>query len=318
MRLGVLNNLRAGRNPRRSARVLSFLSQHPEVVHVETNQGEHVPEALAILAKRNIDILAVNGGDGTLQHTLTEILDRHVFPQEPLLIPLRGGRTNLSALGIGSSRRPVAALATALKAIRDGTLAERIVTRPVLRVEIGPQSEVHYGMVFGTGLIHRAIELTHRLFPEGRAQGVFGSGVVLATLVSRAVLGKANGVLQPDQVAVALDNLMADSQPFFLVLATTLDRLFLRIRPFWGQEAAPVRMTGIAADAKRPAAAAMGILRGRPPAFVAPETGYTSRNVHHLELSLDCGVVLDGEMFAPETGRIVRITADRSVRFVRV
>jgi hypothetical protein len=45
--------------------------------------------------------------------------------------------------------------------------------------------------------------------------------------------------------------------------------------------------------------------------------GYTSRNVNEVELHLDCGLVLDGEMFAPEPGRVVRISADRRVQFIR-
>ena len=74
MRIGVLNNLRAGRNPRRVARMLSFLRDCPEIPHVETETGEHVQEALATLAKQDVDILAVNGGDGTIQRVLTELV----------------------------------------------------------------------------------------------------------------------------------------------------------------------------------------------------------------------------------------------------
>ncbi len=317
MRIGVLNNVRAGRNPRRSARVRTFLKSHPEIPHVETEDGEHVGEALALLANKEVDLLAVNGGDGTLQRVLTEILDTGRFAHLPLIAPLRGGRTNVNALDIGSQRNPVLALDTLLHAVRNGGVAERLVDRSVLRVEIAGAPPVHYGMCMGVGLVCRAVELTHRLFPEGRAQGVFGSAVVIGILISRLMAGSRGGILQPDTMQIRLNGQPLQPENFLLVVATTLEHLFLKICPFWGREAAAVRFTAITGDAVRPLRALPGILYGRPPASITPEVGYTSRNVNDIELRLDCAIVLDGEMFAPEPDRVVRISPDRRVQFVR-
>jgi diacylglycerol kinase (ATP) len=129
--------------------------------------------------------------------------------------------------------------------------------------------------------------------------------------------GARDGILQPDVMQIRLDGQPLRPENFLLVFATTLERLFLKIRPFWGQEQADVRVTAIAGDAKRPLLALPGILLGRPPASLTPEVGYTSRNVNEFELRLDCGLVLDGEMFAPEPRRVVHISADRRVQFVR-
>jgi diacylglycerol kinase-like protein len=317
VRIGVLNNVRAGRNPRRVARVRAFLKAHPEIPHVETEGDEQAGEALSFLAREEVDLLAVHGGDGTLQRTLSEILGRGRFPRLPLIAPLRGGRTNLNALDIGSHRNPATALAALFHAAHNGGVQERLVDRAVLRVEVGDGAPVHYGMCMGVGLICRAVELTHQLFPEGRAQGVFGSTVVIGTLISRLMLGSRDEILRPDAMQIRLDGQPLRSESFLLMFATTLERLFLKIRPFWGQEGADVRVTAIAGDVKRPLSAVPGILYGRPPAFITPEAGYTSRNVNDIELRLDCGLVLDGELFTPEPGRVVRVSADRRVRFVR-
>ena len=317
MRIGVLNNVRAGRNPRRAARVRAFLQAHPEVSQVETENGEHVAEALLLLARKGVELLAVNGGDGTLQRTLSEILGTGCFPQPPLIAPLRGGRTNMNALDIGSQHNPVTALESLLHAARNGGVQERLVDRAVLRVEFDDGSPAHYGMCMGVGLVCRAIELTHSLFPEGRAQGVFGASVVIGTLIARLMSGSRDGILQPDAMRIRLDGQPLQPENFLLVFATTLERLFLKIRPFWGQEPADVRVTAIAGGIRCPLRVVPGILYGRPPASITPEAGYTSRNVNEVELRLDCGLVLDGEMFAPQLGRVVRISADRRVRFVR-
>ena len=66
-----------------------------------------MPEALADLARQEVDILAVMGGDGTLQHGLTEIFASRVFGDRvPIIAPLRGGRTNMTALDLGAGPRP--------------------------------------------------------------------------------------------------------------------------------------------------------------------------------------------------------------------
>ena len=163
MRIGVLNNLRAGKNDARVTRLLQFLKAYPEVVSVETSATGAVPEALAELASREVDLLAVNGGDGTLAWALGEILGNSAFgDQIPLIAPLRGGRTNMSALDLGSQRDPVKGMAELIKSVRSGRVQERVAMRRVLRVEHGTyrNRDVQYGMFFGAGMIQRAIGMT--------------------------------------------------------------------------------------------------------------------------------------------------------------
>ncbi len=136
MRIGLLNNLRAGRSDTQVSRLLGFLKSYPDVVHAETSSAGAVPEALADLADRGVELLVVNGGDGTLQRALTEILGHREFgARVPLVSVLRGGRTNMTALDLGCQRDPVRSVAGLIDAARRGTLGERIVERRVLRVE---------------------------------------------------------------------------------------------------------------------------------------------------------------------------------------
>jgi diacylglycerol kinase family enzyme len=110
--LGVLSNFSAGGGGQRAERIREFLREHPDIPQVEPRGAGGVREALSYLAKRGVDVLAVSGGDGTLQRTLTELLSANgdIFPQMPIVAPLRAGRTNMSALDIGSDRHPVHAL----------------------------------------------------------------------------------------------------------------------------------------------------------------------------------------------------------------
>ena len=319
MRIGLLNNLRAGRSEERVSQLLQFLKGHPDVVTVETDSARAVPEALSELARQHVELLAVNGGDGTLQHALTEILGHRAFDgRVPLVAPLRGGRTNMSALDLGAQRDPVKAMRALIASARDGTLEERIQPRHVLRAEYGADKQFLYGMFFGGGMIYKAIELNHRLFKQdARSQGVVGASLITAGLITRASVGVSDGILAPNKVQVLLDGEPLSHGEFLMVISSTLTRLFARMRPFWGTGPGNLRFTSISSSADRFFRAAGGILRGRPSSFVAEETGYISRNVKCAELRLDCGFTVDGELVPSGAGCVVTLTADDTVQFVR-
>jgi diacylglycerol kinase family enzyme len=316
VRIGLLNNLRAGASNKQVGQTLKLLRDYPHVHHVETTSVRAVPEALGSLARQKVDLLIVNGGDGTLQYALTQILTTDDFETIPMVAPLRSGRTNMNARDFGAHRNPKIGLKRLLDDIQAGKLNERIVDRPLLRVETLRDHHVSYGFFFGAGMIHRAITKTHEIFPPA-GQGVFGASLVTAGLLMRAVTNKLDGVLTPDKISILLDGDPVDRSEFTVVIATSLQRMFLNINPFWGQGDGAVRFTSIGSGSHRLMTAASGILKGRPRSFVKPENGYTSRNVDTVELRLDAGFTVDGEIVEPRSNEVVRITGDRRVGFVR-
>jgi diacylglycerol kinase family enzyme len=316
VRIGLLNNLRAGASERQVGETLDLLRDYPHVYHVETESVRAVPEALASLARQQIDLLIVNGGDGTLQYALTQILTTDDFEKIPMVAPLRSGRTNMNARDFGAHRNPRTGLKGLLDDIHAGKLSERMVDRPLLRVETLRDHHVSYGFFFGAGMIHRAITRTHDLFPPG-GQGVLGASLVTAGLIMRAGTNKPDAVLAPDKVHIVLDGEPIDRSEFTVVIASSLQRMFLNLNPFWGKEEGPVRFTAVATGSHRMATAIPGILKGRPRSFVKPENGYTSRNVDTAELRLDAGFTVDGEIVEPRSNEVIRITGDRRVSFVR-
>ncbi len=273
------------------------------------------------LADQEVELLMVYGGDGTLQHVLTEILGSRSFGDRiPMIAPLRGGRTNLTALEIGTQRDPIKGIAEIIKAVDTGRLDERVCPRHVLHLTSKRGDVDQYGMIFGSGTTYSAVELVHRAFPNGRSQGVFGAALVLGGLLFRRAFPKTNidnGLYFREKVQILLDGKPTDQEEYLLVLSSTLHHVFLNIRPFWGQEPAPVRFTCVAAGAKRFVLAIPRLLSGRPGGSVTVEKGYTSHNLHQVELRMDGGLVIDGELIAPEEGRILTITADDCLDFVR-
>ena len=316
MRIGIVNNLRAGRGGPRISRMLEFLAQYPEIAHVETDCAEGLSAAIDYIADRGVELLVINGGDGTLQHVLTELLAKEVFDSRPLVAPLCGGRTNMSALDFGCRRDPVRGLAELIESVRDGTVHERIVDRPVLRIEYDNGRRVEYGMFFGAGVIQRAINLVHRTLPTG-GQGAIGAGLVTAILAARAAFSQKEGIIRPDKIEALVDGEPVMQNEFTLLIASSLRRRFLRLNPFWGEGAGAIRFTSVSSDAEGLARAAPGILRGRPHRGIVPERGYTSVNAESVALRFDCGFTVDGETIPARPDETARIGADRRITFIR-
>ena len=315
MRIGVLSNLQAGGNGVQVARVLDRLAKYPDIVHVETEHSHVAPDAMRELADAGIGILVVNGGDGTLQRSLTEVLcTTSPFRKTPLVAPLRSGRTCMTALDIGSARDPVAALDRLVSLASCGRAESAVVDRAVLHLALEPDGIDHYGTFFGGGVIYRAILLAHRMFPAEK-QGVFGSSVVTAGLIARTVFGQTNHILDPDVVEIRLDGQDVPGREYQLLIATTLRRLFSRMRPFWGTGPGGLHFTGVADGALRHPVRVAKILTGRAPR-PHDDARYVSRNVDEVTLRMDCGATLDGELFDPKPGRHARLLADRRVRFL--
>ena len=326
MRLGLLSNCQAGLSRASPTALKQTLEDAPEVVYVTTRSSADVPEALTCLARQGVTLLAVDGGDGTLQRVLTEVLAGSIFESLPAIAPLSGGRTNMSAADIGSTASPAVGLIALLRALRTNTLEQYVVKRSVLRVDSGPGTSPQYGMFFGAGVIQRALAFKHQLYPKRRLQGLFGAGLFLGGAILRVASGSPTGIFAPDEIGLAFNHKamtketptdQLETQPFQLVMATTLKRLFLRLRPFWGNESAPLRFTAIEANAARNPVAVWKVLRGLPPPPIALDSGYCSHNVERLTLQMDCGYTIDGELFEPQPGRTLHLATDHRLRFIR-
>jgi hypothetical protein len=63
--------------------------------------------------------------------------------------------------------------------------------------------------------------------------------------------------------------------------------------------------------------AAFSVIRGKPNRFARPELGYRSCNAFRIELQIDSGFTLDGELFDADESAPIRLSAENTIRFVR-
>ena len=242
-----------------------------------------------------------------------------------MIAPLRTGRTCMTAYDIGSPRDARVAIDRLVARARSGRIADAIVDRAALRMTLEPDGVDHWGTFFGVGVIYRGTLLTHRIFPKGRAEGAFGSTVVTAGLIARALTGRSprsahrkRRSTQDNPMTVDLDGEPArgrrvpDAARHDPAPADRRHPSVLGKRP----RRHPLQQALGPGCLRRPADIAR-VLAGRAPR-PGPEDGplFESRNVEKVEVDLDCGITLDGEMFAPRPGRHATLAADHRIRFL--
>lgn len=310
MKVAVVSNPLSHQNRRAMESVRAVLRRHPDVPHVELAAFAALPDALRDFARRGVDLVAVNGGDGTVQAAMSLMLNEGIFDPSVALAAVPAGRTNLIALDVGGRGRPEQALARLL----DGGGAPVPIERRVLSLTRAPGEAPVHGMFFGTAAFYRATEWARRRIEPLGAQRSFNVAVAVTLLLARSLLGRGD-MTAGDRIRLDVGHGPVEGQHFVLV-ATTLHRLMLGLWPFWGPQGAGLRYTSIGAPPRRLACALLPLLRGRPRRWMLA-SGYASGMTERMSLELAMPVVLDGEIFAPEPGRPVLLEATRSLRFLR-
>ena len=77
-RIALLSNPKSTGNLAQLPRIREYCADHPDVFHYEVEHASQIGEAMKSIARVRPKILAINGGDGTVQATLTELYNaRH-------------------------------------------------------------------------------------------------------------------------------------------------------------------------------------------------------------------------------------------------
>ncbi|MBW1850353.1 MAG: acylglycerol kinase family protein [Deltaproteobacteria bacterium] len=297
LRIGVISNPLSGGNRKGMHAIRAALAGSPQAYHFEASTPSEVGEALAEFAHRKVGIVAVNGGDGTIHAVLTELFRRPAPGPVPVLALLRSGTASMIARDVGLSGSRQLALERLLAWIRAGCGSMAVVQRPVLKVERAPDQEPLYGMFFGAACICQGIQYClNRVHTKGLG-GQVAAGLTLARFLISAALGKS-GFLSPVPITVGLDSEAQEQQDFLLILISTLERLILGLRTYWGNETGPLCYTALGAHPRHLLWTLPLMLGGWKSRFVKPKYGYFSRKVWEVRLNLSSGFTLDGELYA--------------------
>ena len=317
--IGMLNNPLSGGNRKRLARICKLAAKYPHVVQRQVQTPADVSAALADFARRKTGVIAVNAGDGTIQAVLTALFNDQQFEQMPLLALLRSaGTTSMIAGDVGLKGPRKKALTQLFDWAETKKGAAKILRRPVLKVQESTKDDPVYGMFFGTAGIYQATRYRFEMRHAKDLRGELIDGMVLARFLLAVALRDLK-VVSPVPITISLDQNPPVHQKHLLAFVTTLERLFLGLLPFWGSESKPLHFTAIGSHPLHFLRVAPSLLRGRRIPHMIPANGYVSHNVDKVQLELDSGFNLDGQLHHPKSQtRQVTVTNGGQASFLQL
>jgi len=302
VRIGMLNNPLSGGNRKGLQKLREAAAAvRPRVLQEEVQTPSDVAATLADFARREVNILVINGGDGTVQSVLTAIFHKKYFETLPLLAVLRSaGTTSMIAgdIGLKGSREIALQKLFSWARAKDGIAT--VIQRPVLKVQVPSENEPVYGMFFGAAAIYQATHFCLQKVHTRGLRGELGAGVALARFLL-AVFLRDRKIVSAAPITTRLNQDPPEHKKYLLVLITTLQRLFLGLRPYWGSEPKPLHYTTVGARPRHFMRVLPSLMRGYQSSHVNPANGYISHNVDEVRLTLDSGFNLDGELYTPDS-----------------
>ena len=307
-RIGVLVNPLSGGNLNGLEETRKVIADTPRVISSDVVTPEDITAALGEFARQNVNLVAVNGGDGTVQAVLTALFHLRSFETLPLLTVLQSGTTSMIAGDVGMRGSRAANLRRLFAWGANRNPESLVVQRPVLQVQI-PGEGIRYGMFFGAAGVYEAILYCRSKMHTKGLKGEVGPGLTLFRYLW-AMVSKKSDLQTAVPVTVALDDNPPQHFESTVLLISTLERLLLGFRPFWGRETEPVRYTAVRAHPRHLLRALPSIVRGRRGPCLTEQNGYFSRNARQIRLNLGSGFTLDGQMYHPETSEEAVILTD--------
>ncbi|MFM2041499.1 MAG: hypothetical protein RLY86_75 [Pseudomonadota bacterium] len=316
VRLGLIRNPKSTRNTRgrgdmreQAARMLGFYFAEPAT-------PADLAEVLADFARNEVGIVVIDGGDGTVREVLTALPVAY-GTELPAVSILAAGKTNLIAADVGTSGYGEKGFWRLVEDARKGRLGTHIRRRPVLeaRWDDGSHAPVR-GMFMGAAAFTTGTALAQNVHASGLNHGPAVAATILGTLYRTLFGSDPDRMLDGEPMTIVADGDNSRRQGHrFLFLATTLHRLVLGLWPFWGAGDRPIRYLDIAAYPERLPRAVVPLLRGRPTEWMLAD-GYHSAVASEIRMELTHDFIMDGEVFSPGPGRVVRLSAPTTIDFV--
>jgi diacylglycerol kinase family enzyme len=174
--------------------------------------------------RERIDVVAVNGGDGTLHHTLTAFIRTYGSDPLPAVAFLRGGTMNTIANSFGVRGSTEALLYDLIDRYHSGEEL-RFVERELLQVGDS------YGFIFGNGMISNFLRA---YYGTGRPSPAMAARLLARGVVSSLVGGAfARQLFRRFRGRVVVDGEEWAREDFVTVTAAAVTQIGLGFKPFY-------------------------------------------------------------------------------------
>jgi len=318
-RIALLSNPKSTGNLAQLPRIRAFCAEHPDVFHYEVERADQIGEAMRTIARISPAVLAINGGDGTVQAALTELHNGgHFSSGAPPVAVLPSGKTNLIALDLGAQGDPVEALRRLLE-IASADLGPHIVARELISLSGGESGMAPVIGMFlgGAGLADIMLYCRDRIYPLGLPNGL-SHFITAVAVVLRQVFGLRASFLppEPSPLSVSVRREGAITGRFAFLFVTTLERLLLS-GEVGSRGQGPLKFVAVEQKPVSLLRAFMASLAGR--------LGRTKLDGVHVEEADEIAiegeasqVILDGETFRAGVGKPILLKPAQPLSFVRI
>jgi diacylglycerol kinase (ATP) len=314
----VLSNPLSGGNRKGLRPIKELLSSYPHVLHREVHTLADVLSAMADFARREVNLVIVNGGDGTVHGALTALFGTRTFETPPFIAVLRAGTTSMIGGDVGLAGSPRRALRRLLHWVAKREGRPEILLRHVMSVSTPTHEKPLCGTFLGAGSIYEGIRFFHRRVNTPGIRGELGPAVTLLVFLV-SLLRRQSKLLSTVAVEATLDDQPPEERAWLMLFVTTLERLFLGMRPFWGNEGGDLHFTAITEHPLRFWRSLPFLLRGRKGPHVTPDNGFFSQEISEARLSMAGGFTLDGELYhLGEATTDLKVGVAGQVPFLRV
>jgi hypothetical protein len=157
-------------------------------------------------------------------------------------------------------------------------------------------------MSFGAAAVYQGILFCRRNIHTLGFHGDIAPGLTLVRFLLTAACDKGR-LMAPVPMLIGLDGRPPEQLNCLVVFTSTLERLFLGLRPYWGTESGPLHFTAVNSNPAHLLRALPSLLRGRRGRYGNKENGYMSHNVREVRLTFHDGYTLDGELYRPDPQR---------------
>lgn len=240
-RIGVVHNPFARRNLRKkhlAGELKSMLAGQGDLY--QTGHPDELSDLAKHCLKRDLPVLGINGGDGSIHAVLTAFARVYGTRKLPAFLILRGGTMNTVSKAMGLSGTPDQILRRWIEARGRGNV--KILRQPTLNVN------GKIGFIAGTGVVSRFLDAYY----QGGQTGVLKALSMIGTLLPGAVLGTetVKALFSPVQMRVFHEGEDLGREAYTAVLASTVREVGLGFKLTSRCDERPGAFHLIAADIK--------------------------------------------------------------------
>ncbi|MDZ3830210.1 MAG: acylglycerol kinase family protein [Sphingopyxis sp.] len=318
--VALLSNPRSTGNRALLPRVREYCAAHPDIFHYEVEDVDQIGEAIRTIAMVGPRVVAINGGDGTVQAALTELYSGgHFGGSPPPVAVLPNGKTNLIALDLGAEGDPIKALARVVELVGEGRLEDHVIERQLIALDRDGARPVLGMFLGGAYLADVMLYCRHRIYPLGLPNGLSHFLAAILGLFA-IVFGLGGGRLppKPEPMTVSLIRQGEFKGKFSLLIVTTLEKLLLSIRTSEshgtnGHMKLLATESSVGALFRMLGATWRGTLGQKQLEGVHFQQGDEIRIEGERS-----NVILDGEIFESTNGKPIILTSTQPVPFLRL